>query len=263
VLNTIINLPAKDRDQQDFSQKDADQLTSPETSMRESTQAWIREAILSGRYQAGEKLIERELSEMTGASRSVLREAMSHIEARGLIVRQSYRGYTVAQLSARRIFEIFELRASVETLAAELFTERASDQEVEEIGAAFRAIESGILASDLKKIRAAKDLFFTILFSGCRNTEIRRALENVIDRISYLRTQLMSDPRRRQDSLVEMRLLTEALQDRNRIEAQAASLAHLESARDALVAQLSAAAKTKVAKATARSSLKDPAKWLK
>lgn len=257
-MSTLINLPAKDSDPHNSGQEHPEQGDSAEKSLRESTQAWIREAILAGRYQAGEKLIERELSEMTGASRSVLREAMSHIEARGLIVRQSFRGYTVAQLSPRSIFEIFELRASVETLAAELFTERASDQEVDEIGAAFKAIEAGILANDLKKIRAAKDLFFAILFSGCRNTEIRRALENVIDRISYLRTQLMSDPRRRQDSLVEMRLLAEALQDRNRVEARAASLAHLESARDALVAQLSAAAKTKVAKATAKSSFKAP-----
>ena len=255
-MRAIINLPTKGSDQLNDGQGHPHTRPLPETSLRESTQAWIREAILGGRYQAGEKLIERELSEMTGASRSILREAMSHIEARGLIVRQSFRGFTVAQISVRSIFEIFELRASVETLAAELFTERASDQEVTEIGAAFRAIEAGINASDLKKIRVAKDLFFTILFSGCRNAEIRRALENVIDRILYLRTQLMIDPRRRQDSLVEMRLLTEALQDRNRIEARAASLAHLESARDALVAQLSAAAKAKVAKATAKSPLK-------
>ena len=251
-MSTIVNFPAKNSDQDHEGQDRKQKVSLPETSLREATQAWIREAILSGRYQGGEKLIERELSEMTGASRSVLREALSHIEARGLIVRQSFRGYTVAKLSTRSIFEIFELRASVETLSAELFAERASDQEVEEIGAAFKAIEAGIHASDLKRIRTAKDQFFSILFAGCRNTEIRRALENVIDRISYLRSQLMSDPRRRQDSLVEMRLLAEALQERNRVEARAASLAHLESARDALVKQLSVAANTKVAKAIAK-----------
>lgn len=231
----------------------------PESSLRETTQTWLREAILDGHYQAGEKLIERELCELTGASRSVLREALSHMEAKGLIVRQSYRGYTVAQVSMRSIYEIFELRGAVETLAAELFTERASEQEVAEIGAAFAAIEAGILGSDLKKIRAAKDRFFAVLFSGCRNTEIRRAMENVIDRISYLRTQLMSDPRRRQDALIEMRRLAIALQDRNRVEARSASLAHLESARDALVRQVSAAS-GKVSQDTNRASTKSALK---
>ncbi len=251
-MSTIINLPASAPDRELENRTDTRKAAARDTSLREATQAWIREAILAGRYRAGEKLIERELSEKTGASRSVLREALSNIEARGLIVRQSFRGYSVAKLSTRSIFEIFELRASVETLAAELFAERASDQEVEEIGAAFKAIEEGIQLGDLKRIRTAKDQFFGILFSGCRNSEIRRALENVIDRISYLRTQLMSDPRRRQDSLVEMRLLAEALQDRNRVEARAASLAHLESARDALINQLSVEANSKVAAAIKR-----------
>ena len=216
-MSTTINLPAIGSNQDPGEDTDAGQAGSPELSLRESTQAWIREAILSGRYQAGEKLVERELSEKTGASRSVLREALSNIEARGLIVRQSFRGYSVAKLSAHSVFEIFELRASVETLAAELFAERASDEEIEAIGAAFKSIEAGIHAGDLQRIRTAKDEFFSILFSGCRNSEIRRALENVIDRISYLRTQLMSDPRRRHDSLGEMRRLADALQDRNRM----------------------------------------------
>lgn len=253
-MPTIVPPPTEAVDERINTQGNDALALSSETSLRETTQAWIREAILDGRYKAGEKLIERELSEMTGASRSVLREALSHIEAKGLIVRQSYRGYTVARLSTRSIFEIFELRASVETLAAELFADRASDQEVDEIGAAFAAIEAAILAGDIKKIRAAKDWFFAVLFSGCRNSEIRRAMENVIDRISYLRTQLMSDPRRRQDSLIEMRLLAVALQERNRVEARAACLAHLESARDALARQLSAAAKTKVAEAVGKPS---------
>jgi DNA-binding GntR family transcriptional regulator len=251
-LSTIINLPASGSSPKPGDEVSTQKAGAPELSLRESTQAWIREAILSGRYQAGEKLIERELSEKTGASRSVLREALSNIEARGLIIRQSFRGYSVAKLSARSIFEIFELRTSVETLAAELFAERASDQEIEEIGAAFKTIEAGIHAGDLHRIRTAKDQFFNILFSGCRNSEIRCALENVIDRISYLRTQLMSDPRRRQDSLVEMRRLADALQNRNRIEARAASLVHLISARDALINQLSTRVDTKFSEAVIR-----------
>lgn len=247
-MPTLVNLPSQVSGSEPSEPDRVTPRPSPESSLRETTQAWLREAILGGRYKAGEKLIERELCELTGASRSVLREALSHIEAKGLIVRQSYRGFKVAQVSTRSIFEIFELRATVETFAAELFTERASEQEVAEIGAAFAAIERGILDSDLTKIRAAKDWFFSVLYSGCRNNEIRRAMENVSDRIAYLRTQLMSDPRRRQDSLVEMRQLAAALQDRNRVEARAASLAHLESARDSLVRQLSDAGRNHTGK---------------
>ena len=208
-------------------------------SLREQTQSVIREAIVDGGFAAGQKLTERALSEITGASRSSIREALSHLEATGLVVRQPNRGYTVAKLDPRNIFEIFELRASVETLAAELFTERASEQEVDDIKAAVAYLQHGVQTRDLGKIRSAKDQFYNALFTGCRNREIRKALESIIDRVYYLRHQLMSDPDRAHASLNEMSHLAKALVERNRDAARKASIAHLESARFALVKRLS------------------------
>ncbi len=214
-------------------------LDNVERSLREQAQSTIREAILSGRFTAGQKLTERQLTELTGSSRSILREALSHLEARGLLIRQTHRGFTVAKLNPRAIYEIFELREPVETLAAELFTERASDQEVAEIKAAFEALEHSFEAGDLRKMRTAKEWFFSVLFTGCRNTEIRKALENVIDRISYLRIQLLNDSERRKQALIEMGQLANALVARDRDAARNASIAHLVSARQALIKQLS------------------------
>jgi len=91
-------------------------------------------------------------------------------------------------------------------------------------------------------MRLVKERYYELLFSGCRNREIRRALENIIERVHYLRGRLMSDPERRQRSLEEMRRLTGALLARDRIEARAASLAHLTAARDTLLAGMARAA---------------------
>jgi len=60
-------------------------------------------------------------------------------------------------------------------------------------------------------------------------------LENVIDRIYYLRGQTMQDPARRAESLDEMRRLTDSLVSRNKDDARAASLAHIGAARDAIM----------------------------
>lgn len=210
----------------------------PEGLLRDTTQTVLREAILDGTLPAGQKLVERELVEMTGASRSILREALSNLEARGLIEHQSFRGYTVARIEPRSVYEIFELRVAVETLAAELFTERASDQEIADIAASFARLSKVIKTDNVQAIRRAKSDFFSILFTGCRNAEIRRALENVIDRISFLRSRLMSDPNRRKEALVEMQTLARALERRDRFAARAASINHLTSARNALLAML-------------------------
>ena len=204
-----------------------------ETTLRSRTQTILRNAILDGHLSAGQKLVERELCELTGASRSILRESLVTLEASGLIENQSYRGYRITQLSVRTIYEIFELRASLETQAAELFTERASQAEISDLEMALVALENCLLGTDLEKMRSVKERYYDVLFTGCRNDEIRRALSNVISRVYYLRSQSMSDPNRRQNSLAEMRLLTHALVKRDRIAARAASLAHLEAAREA------------------------------
>lgn len=213
-----------------------------EGTLRKQVQRKLRNAILDGLYPAGHKLVERELCELTGASRSILREALVGLEASGLVESESYRGYRVTRLDVRKVYEIFELRTSLETLAAELFVERASDAEMNELSDLLRDLEQSVTASDLPRLWRIKERYYELLFSGCRNSEIRRALENIIDRVHYLRSRLMSDPSRRLKSLDEMRRLTAALLARDRVETRAASLAHLAAARDTLLEGMERAA---------------------
>jgi DNA-binding GntR family transcriptional regulator len=204
-------------------------------TLRGKVQRQLRNEILDGRYSAGQKLVERELCELTGASRSILREALVGLEASGLVESESYRGYRVTLLDVRKISEIFELRASLETQAAELFAERASDAEMTELQSLLVDLENSVANADLPAMRLIKERYYELLFSGCRNGEIRRALENIIDRVHYLRGRLMSNPERRAVSLTEMKRLTAALLARDRLAARAASLAHLAAARDAVL----------------------------
>lgn len=207
----------------------------PDETRRTRVQRELRSAILDGRFPAGQKLVERELCELTGASRSILREALAGLEYSGLVESESYRGYRVTLLSVRKICEIFELRSSLETQAAELFAERASEAEFAELEDLLHELEDCVTRGDVAAMRELKERYYELLFSGCRNEEIRRALSNIIDRVHYLRGKLMSDPARRVVSLEEMRRLTAALVARDRLAARAASLAHLAAARDTLL----------------------------
>ena len=212
---------------------------SGDGTLRSRVQRELRNAILDGRYPAGQKLVERELCELTGASRSILREALVGLEMSGLVENESYRGYRVTLLSVRKVCEIFELRSSLETQAAELFAERASEAELRDLERLLARLETCVASDDLAGMRELKEEYYELLFSGCRNEEIRRALGNVIDRVHYLRGRLMSDPKRREVSLGEMRRLTAALVARDRLAARAACLQHLAAARDTLLESMS------------------------
>lgn len=209
-----------------------------EDTLRSRVQAKLRDSILDGYFQPGQKLIERELTELTGVSRSILREALVHLEARGLIERISFKGFVVARLGPDKVREIYELRSALESFTAELFTKRASEGEREALKQAGEELQRALAGTDLSRIRDATTRWYDILYRGSRNTELHRALEPVSDRIFHLRTQSIGNPKRRDASAAEMRALTEALLRRDAADAVDATRSHVEAARDAILARL-------------------------
>jgi DNA-binding GntR family transcriptional regulator len=82
--------------------------------------AHLREGILYGRYAAGQRLIEADLTRELGVSRGPLREAFRRLSAEGLVENIPNRGTLVRRLSRKDTRELFEIRTSLEMLAAEL-----------------------------------------------------------------------------------------------------------------------------------------------
>lgn len=207
-------------------------------TLRSRLQALLANYIFDGRFKGGDRLIERELCELTGASRPAIREALVYLESRGLLERQSFRGFRVVSLSVGKISEIFELRMVLETFAAELFVERASDEELARLEGIFFKMERSVKKYDRVRLRELKYEYYEALFIGARNPELWKALDSIVYRVFYLRSRLLSNADRRKASIEEFRALTSALLTRNKPLAREASLIHLKNARDALVAQI-------------------------
>ena len=74
----------------------------------------IEEAILSGQFKPRERLIEMDLISRFGVSRTVIREALKRLEAKGLVRTTPYRGAMVADLTVKEIEEIYFVRAELE-----------------------------------------------------------------------------------------------------------------------------------------------------
>ena len=100
-------------------------LISPTTTLHvptlvEEVARSLRELILQGEFEPGERLIEEQLSERFGVSRPPVREALRMLSQDGLIVARPRRGYTVVTLTKRDVEEIYSLRFSLERMAVEL-----------------------------------------------------------------------------------------------------------------------------------------------
>src|SRR5256885_501140 len=94
----------------------------------------LREAIVTGRFQPNEHLVETDLSRMMGVSRSAIRTALARLEQEGLVQHVRYRGSRVRLVDKREAVEILEARAVLEGLVARHAAERADADDIAALG---------------------------------------------------------------------------------------------------------------------------------
>src|SRR6185312_6400029 len=86
---------------------------------RDAVLTELRDAILSGRLQPGDRIREVQMSKELGVSRPTLREALYQLIHEGLLIQEVYKGITVAGMDAAAIEDIAVVRVALETIAAE------------------------------------------------------------------------------------------------------------------------------------------------
>jgi DNA-binding GntR family transcriptional regulator len=187
----------------------------------------IRSAITSGRFAPGQRLIEKDLCEMTGVSRPSIREALRQLETDGLIEVIPHKGPTVARLTREDAAGIYQVRAALEALAAQNFAEVASDADIVRLKQAVAALKLAYATQDVEQILVAKHTFYQVLFEGAGNPTISAVLRTLTDRITLLRRVTLSSPQRGADSLAEIDIILAAIERRDAPAAHAATLHHI------------------------------------
>ena len=91
----------------------------------------LREAIIVGELKPGQRLMEVQLAEKMGVSRTPVREAIRKLELEGLVEMLPRKGAHVAELSVKDIMDVLEVRATLDGLATSLSATRITDDEKE------------------------------------------------------------------------------------------------------------------------------------
>jgi GntR family transcriptional regulator, trigonelline degradation regulator len=182
----------------------------------------LRQAILDRRLAPGQRLIERELVELTGVSRTSVREALRELAAEGLVTAIPNRGMVVTSVSADEARQIYQVREALEALAGRLFVEHASANDRKALARALEKVER--VAAKGQPILAAKDAFYDVLFEGGGNEALRSMAGSLHARVSVLRSLSTSVPGRLEHSVAELRAIVDAV-ERGDAEAAAANCA--------------------------------------
>lgn len=205
---------------------------------RERVLEKLREAILSGRFQPGQRLIERELVEQLGVSRTPIREALRKLELEGLVTTVPYKGPIVTLPTVDDARQLYEVRAALEGQATALLAARARPEDLERLESYVEAAEEAVRAGDVRAVLAANNAFHDELAARCGNTLLKSLIDNLRHRIILLRVESLSLPGRPPRSVAEHREIVGRIRARDPEGARGAMEAHILRAWEAARQQL-------------------------
>jgi DNA-binding GntR family transcriptional regulator len=198
--------------------------------VREQVAAMLRKAILDFDLKPGQRLVERELIEKIGVSRTTIREVLRELASEGLVSVVPQKGAMVAELSADESADLYEARLALEILVVRRFVERATDEQVAELTA--RAEEFAAVVDrggDIRKMLAAKDSLYTTLTTGAGSDALAQILDGLRARVRVLRATSLSEEGRPAEVVAEIRALVEAIGIRDAAAAADACADHVRS----------------------------------
>jgi DNA-binding GntR family transcriptional regulator len=183
--------------------------------------------------------MEIQMADEMGVSRTPVREAIRKLEMEGFVVMIPRRGTYVSNMSIRDITDVYEIRISLDTLAAGLAAERISDEELEELQRLLVKVGNAIEENDMAKVVEADIEFHDVLYKASRNERLRNIINNLREQITVIRGVSMRYPGRLKDTQEEHRRLVESIAARNVEKSQEAARIHLENAERTLMIAMS------------------------
>ncbi|MEC9196288.1 MAG: GntR family transcriptional regulator [Pseudomonadota bacterium] len=216
-----------------MSQYDAPSEVRPGGSVYERLLSELHE----GRLQPGMRLLETELAERLGVSRTPVREAIRQLEADGLVTHVPRQGAAIRTLDYAELMELYEMRAVLEGTAARLAARGASDIEIEEL---FAINEALALAGPTREAWALNRQFHQGVLDAAKNRFLRRSTQGLQKALMILGPTTLLQPERAASAVAEHQAVLEAIKARDGAAAEAAMRQHIESAQRVRVRALRA-----------------------
>lgn len=188
----------------------------------------LRNAILKGDLKPGERLMEVQLAEQLGVSRTPVREAIRKLELEGLVAMIVRKGAYVADLSVKDIIHVLEVRGVLEGLAASLAAERMTDNELEELEIIAYRFKKCLEEGDTKGMIEKDKDFHDRIFHSTHNPKLIQIVQGLQEQVQRFRITYFSEYNKSKESLVEHQNILEAIANRDSLAAQELAQQHID-----------------------------------
>lgn len=153
----------------------------------------LRTAILDGNLKAGQRLMEVQLAEQLGVSRTPIREAIRKLELEGLVVMLPRKGAYVANMSFKDLIDVLEIRASLEGLAASLASERRRDEDIVELERVAKEFEKSVRETNIDNVLKKDVEFHEKIFIMANNKKLYQLITSLWEQVHRFRVTYVSN----------------------------------------------------------------------
>lgn len=190
-----------------------------DASFRRRAYEALREAILATNiYETPVedlRLDERRLAARLGVSRTPIREALARLEHEGLVENLPRRGYFIVRKTKEELVEIITVWAALESMAARLLIQVASDEDIASLRTIFATFENGRLQANLDEYSEANLLFHQRIVELSNNKQLCATADGILIHVRSIRHRAIGENRRFERSIVDHMHIIEALEARD------------------------------------------------
>lgn len=188
----------------------------------------LRNAILTGELEPGQRLMEIKLADKLGVSRTPIREAIRKLELEGLVVMTPRKSAEVARITREDLKDVLEVRRVLECLAVELACEKINQDTVKELEENLQHFQLAIKDNDIKEIAVTDVAFHEVIYRATENRRLIQILNNLREQMYRYRFEYIKDKDTREILAKEHRKIIDALANRDKEAGKEAILAHID-----------------------------------
>lgn len=153
----------------------------------------LRQAILRGELKPGERLMEIQLANKLGVSRTPIREAIRKLELEGLVIMIPRKGAEVADITEKSLRDVLEVRKALEELAVQLACDKITEEEIEDLKKAAEEFKKILKSKDITEIAEADVRFHDVIFMATDNQKLIQLLNNLREQMYRFRVEYLKN----------------------------------------------------------------------
>ncbi|MFY4984078.1 GntR family transcriptional regulator [Acinetobacter baumannii] len=186
-------------------------IENPPVTLRELCLDKVRNAIITGYFPSGKRLVERTLCEELGVSRSVVREVIRYLEAEGLVEILPNKGPIVSLLNWDIASQIYEIRLLLEQSAVVDCTKNLDEKTAEKLKLLLEDLKAAFAADDINLIIATSTRLYETIFTTANHHIAWEVVQRLNGRISRLRAMTMKSTKREISGYQSIKNMCEAI----------------------------------------------------